>query len=143
MPCNTLVFTRLPAFAPSGDAIRLAIIMITAGISNTWPVIILPAVEPTAERNVMASEDAIVTRVGIFSTSSIIGTNKNAPAATTTPAAIPVTYAKNAASHLLNVTWSSGVSSTTFLGTNIITAAMVAITPYTKLMPPSVMNWEP
>ena len=58
---------------------RLAATMISAGKYSTCPVIIFPAAEPIDEINVMASEDAIVIRVGIFSTVSIIGTNRNAP----------------------------------------------------------------
>ncbi len=109
------MFIFFPAFAPNGEAIKLAIIIIIAGTYSICPVVILPTVEPIDEINVIASEDAIVILVGIFKTTSIIGTSKNAPAAPTIPAPSPTIKASKAASHLLNVTWSNGISSTFFL----------------------------
>jgi hypothetical protein len=79
--CNTLVFIFLPAIAPSGDAIKLATIMINSGKYSICPVVILPTAAPIEEINVIAKENAIVILVGIFNTTSIIWTNKNAPAA--------------------------------------------------------------
>lgn len=96
--------TFLPAMAPNGDAIKLATIMMDAGKYSIWPVIIFPVVEPIEEMNVIAKDEAIVIRVGILNTTSIIGTNKKAPAAPTIPAPIPTIKASVAASHLLNVT---------------------------------------
>lgn len=126
--CSDFVFMFLPTFAPSGAAIKLAIIMMTAGSHTIWSVMIFPAVEPIDEMNVMASELAIAIFVGIRSTTSIIGIKMNAPAAPTIPAATPTTNAELAAITLLNVTWSSGTSSTFFFGKNIMIVAIVAST---------------
>src|SRR5690606_24400270 len=78
---RTFVFIFWPAFAPIGAAIRLATIMMTAGQNRTCPVNTLPAVEPIDEMNVIASDVAIVIRVGMLSTVSMIGTSRNEPAA--------------------------------------------------------------
>lgn len=124
--CNTLVFAFWPTFAPSGAAKILATIMTAAGPYRIWSVTILPTVEPMDEMNVIASEVAMVMRVGIRKTTSMIGTKMNAPAAPTIPAAIPTMNARPAAIHLLKDTWSAGMSSKPFLGINIMTTAMVA-----------------
>src|SRR5690625_8013994 len=62
---------------------------IIAGKSKTLPVAIFPTAVPIDEMKVIASELAIVIRVGIFKTTIIIGTSINAPAAPTIPAATP------------------------------------------------------
>lgn len=109
--CKTFVFTRFPTFAPIGEAIKLAATIMSEGRISTCPVEIFPETAPIDEINVMAKEEAIVIRVGIFKTTSIMGTNKNAPPAPTTPAPIPTMKAKRAASHLLNLTSSKGMLS--------------------------------
>lgn len=81
--CKIFVFTFFPKCAPKGEAIKLAIIMIKAGINITCPVISLPVVAPIEEINVIAKDVAMVILVGIFKTRSIIGTKINAPAAPT------------------------------------------------------------
>src|SRR5699024_11667943 len=65
---------------PSGEAIILATTIIAAGAYNTWSVTTLPTVEPIEEINVIARLEAMVTRVGIFKITSMIGTKINAPA---------------------------------------------------------------
>lgn len=35
-----------PAFAPKGDAIKLAMTIIIAGMNSTWPVVIFANVDP-------------------------------------------------------------------------------------------------
>lgn len=78
---------------PSGAAKTLAITMTTDGHSKTFPAITFPTVDPIEDINVMASEDAIVTRVGILRTISMIGTRMNAAAAPTMPDAKPTIMA--------------------------------------------------
>ena len=92
--CKTLVFTFCPTFAPIGAAIKLATIIIMEGPYKICPVITLPIVVPMDEINVIARLVAIVTRVGIRRTTSMIGTRIKAPAAPTIPAAIPVINAR-------------------------------------------------
>ena len=102
--CNTLVLAFWPTFAPNGAARMLATIMTAAGPYRIWSVTILPTVEQIDEINVIASEVAMVMRVGIRKTTSMIGTRIKAPAAPTIPAAIPTMNARLAAIHLLKVT---------------------------------------
>ena len=102
VPCNTFVFNFLPMLAPIGEAIKLATTIINAGSIGIFPVAIFPETAPMDEINVMAKEEAIVILVGILRTTSIIGTNKNAPPAPTIPAPIPTMNANKDASHLLN-----------------------------------------
>ena len=64
--------------------------------------------------NVIAKLVAIVTRVGIFRITSIIGTRINAPAAPTIPEAIPVSKASIEASGPLNFNSSPGEKGTSF-----------------------------
>jgi hypothetical protein len=77
--CNTFVFTFFPAIAPSGEASKLATTMISDGKNSTCPVDTFPVMAPIYEISAMAKEEAIVIRVGIFKTVSMIGTNKNVP----------------------------------------------------------------
>lgn len=131
-----------PAFAPKGDAIKLAMTIIIAGMNSTWPVVIFANVDPIEEINVIANEEAIVIFVGIFRTESIIGTNRKAPAAPTIPDPIPIKNESEAASHLLKFTMSNGISSIPLFGTNIIKTANAAKMPYTRLMLPSLIILE-
>lgn len=98
------MFIFFPAIAPSGAAIKLATTMIAAGPQSTCPVVILPTVAPIDEMNVIANDEAIVIRVGIFKRTSMIGTSKKAPAAPTIPAPTPTMNADTAAMVLLNWT---------------------------------------
>lgn len=60
-----------------------------------------PTVAPIDEIRVIANEDAIVTRVGIFNITNMIGTRRNAPPAPTIPSPIPTIKTKDDANHLL------------------------------------------
>ncbi|MNZ93846.1 hypothetical protein D3C78_1129370 [compost metagenome] len=86
----------------------------------------MPAVEPIDEMKVIASDEAIATRVGIFKTTSITGTVINAPAAPTIPDNMPITPASTAASGLLNCSLEKSAVSSPFFGRNIIMAAISA-----------------
>src|SRR5690625_1187218 len=88
--CNTFVFIFFPALAPNGAAIKLATINTMAGAYKICPVTTLPIVEPIEDKKVIANEEAIVTRVGIFKITSMMGTSKNAPPAPTIPALTPI-----------------------------------------------------
>src|SRR5699024_3477755 len=93
------------------------------------PISIFPTAVPIDEMKVIASELAIVIRVGIFKTTIIIGTSINAPAAPTIPAATPTISAKRTAKDLLNVICDISVCPSSFdFGKNIITTATVANT---------------
>ena len=68
------MFILCPSFAPSGAAKILATTITAAGPYRIWSVTIFPIVEPMDDINVIASEVAMVIRVGIFSITSMIGT---------------------------------------------------------------------
>ena len=106
--CRDLAFIFLLNFTPSGAAMMLAAIITSAGSYGTWPVKILPDAEPIDDSSVMASDVAIVTRVGIFKITSMIGTMMNAPPAPTMPAARPTMNAALVAMNRLNVISSIG-----------------------------------
>lgn len=71
---------------------------------------ILPTDPPIDEINVTAKLVAIVMRVGICKIVSMIGTNKNPPAAPTIPDPMPTIKANPAANGLLNVTSCNGLN---------------------------------
>lgn len=73
------------SFEPSGAPIRLPITVNTVGQSGISPTAIFPTMPPTADIKTMASEEAMVVRVGTFSTVSMIGIRINAPPAPTIP----------------------------------------------------------
>ncbi len=87
--CNNLTFNFWPTKAPSGAAIKLAITIMTEGTSNIFPPNTFPEAAPIEERNVIASEEAMATRVGIFSITNMIGIVIKAPAAPTMPDNVP------------------------------------------------------
>ena len=121
-----MAFIFCPILAPSGEAIILATTIIAAGAYNTWSVTTLPTVEPIEEINVIARLEAMVTRVGIFKITSMIGTKINAPAAPTIQDEIPTNNAKITARDTLKSTLFSEFNCCSFLGISIITAAVVA-----------------
>ncbi len=58
---------------PRDAPIKLPNIVKAVTIIGIWPVDILPITPPMAEMNTIASEDAMVVRVGILSTVNIMG----------------------------------------------------------------------
>src|SRR5690625_3558138 len=99
--CKYFALIFFPIFAPNGEAIKLATIMITAGTNNTCPVMTLLVAVPMDDRNVIANEVAMVILVGILRITNMIGTNINAPPAPTIPAPIPTSNANIDANHRL------------------------------------------
>src|SRR5687767_8774530 len=101
---NTLALIRLATRTPRGEANVLAMTMITEGQKSTCPVNTFPTVAPMDETNVMAIDEAIATRVGMFRITSMMGIRMNAPAAPTIPDSTPTTKAERTAIALGNVT---------------------------------------
>ncbi len=134
MAFSHFTLIRFPTRAPNGAATTLAQIITRLGPSSTSPADNLPIVAPIDEMNVMASEDAMVTLIGIFSTTSIKGTSKNAPAAPTTPDNSPTVPARITTSTRLNSPELEFWSPIRSVRMNIIAAAMVARNAYTRLM---------
>src|SRR5699024_3599850 len=92
--CKYFVFMFFPVLAPKGEAIRLAITIIIAGTHVTCPVATLLADVPIEEIKVIARDEAMVIRDGIFKITSIIGSSKQEPPAPTMPAPTPTNHAK-------------------------------------------------
>ncbi|MNV81237.1 hypothetical protein D3C71_1748900 [compost metagenome] len=88
---------------------------------------ILPIIPPIADIKTIASEEAMVVRVGILRTVSIIGMRIKAPPAPTMPDTIPTSKAAVTAILLLNCIFTN-CSSVPLLGTIIrITASTARI----------------
>ncbi|MBB3129645.1 hypothetical protein FHS19_004320 [Paenibacillus rhizosphaerae] len=101
---NNVTFILELILDPSGAPIRLPRTVKTVGPSGMPPPDILQMTPPTAEISTMASEVAIVVRMGMRSTVSMIGISINDPPAPTMPETAPTRKAAVTAAVLLNAT---------------------------------------
>ena len=86
---NILTFMMVLTLDPNGAPTRLPITVRTIGQIGRIPPESLPITPPMAEMNTIASEEAMVVRVGRRRTVNIIGIRIKAPPAPTMPDTIP------------------------------------------------------